>query len=405
MASQSCFENELVCRDSNGKIRVVYIRGVWFSTSSEFKINKETGLLGGKLILQPEKVIDKGKAKRTPYEQGILEYKSQIKKYTDKGYKDIKEFTKKKLNSLTESEINEFLPNIKTDANNIPKPMLAKPYKDVATKAFDKEYYASRKLDGVRCLLYRKDDEDGTWSVHSASRGGQDYDLAIRHILTDPAILKIFEMYPYMILDGEIYVHGWTLQRISGTVRLEKITKETLERTHQLQYWIYDIADDSKTFDKRFDMLLDLQPIIESSSVLHFVEHIPISGWLRIQNLHDKYVKEGFEGVVIRRLDAPYGYGKRTAAMIKVKQYTDDEFIIVGWEKGLRPVEDMVFVLQTKHGKLFKAKPMGEVSVKYEYVNNMENIIGKKGTVSYFAMSEDGIPMQPTFKHVREEGE
>ena len=79
MASQSCFENELVCRDSNGKIRVVYIKGVWFSTSSEFKINKETGLLGGKLILQPEKVIDKGKAKRTPYEQGILEYKSQIK--------------------------------------------------------------------------------------------------------------------------------------------------------------------------------------------------------------------------------------------------------------------------------------------------------------------------------------
>lgn len=79
-------------------------------------------------------------------------------------------------------------------------------------------------------------------------------------------------------------------------------------------------------------------------------------------------MNEGFEGIVIRRLDAPYGYGKRTAAMIKVKEYLDDSFLIVGWEPGLRPIEDMCFVMETKHGVRFRAKPMGDRLVKEEYV-------------------------------------
>lgn len=404
MSTQSEFNTELISRDSNGKVRVVYATGLWDQVSKKFTINKRTGLLGGKLTDQPEKIITEGKAKRTPFEQGIQEYKSQLKKYLDKGYKDVKELFHKKLKDLTIDEINEILPNIKTDANGAPKPMLAKPFKDVATKAFDKEYYGSKKIDGVRCLLYREENEEG-WRVRSASRGGQDYDASVQHILTDPVILEIFEKYPNIILDGEIYVHGWSLQRISGTVRLEKTDEESLKRTRNLQYWIYDIADDKKVFMDRLEILWELEPIIEKSDNLKFVEHIPVSGWLNVKKRHDEYVNEGFEGIVIRRLDAPYGYGKRTAAMIKVKEYQDAEFVIVGWEPGLRPVEDMCFVMETRHGVRFRAKPMGDRVTKEEYVKNMENMIGKMGTVSFFYLSDEGVPLQPVFKHLRPEDE
>ena len=126
------FYTELISRDSNGRVRVVYATGEWDRNACEFTINKRTGLLGGKLTDQPEKIITVGKAKRTPLEQGILEYKSQLKKYLDKGYKDVKElFNKKKLRDISIDEINQVLPLVKTDSNGIPKPMLAKSSKDV----------------------------------------------------------------------------------------------------------------------------------------------------------------------------------------------------------------------------------------------------------------------------------
>ena len=399
------FYNELVSRDSNGKVRVVYSEGKWNQKTGEFVINKKTGLLHGKLTQQPEKIISEGKAKRTPYEQGVQEYRSLIKKYLDKGYKDVKVETKKKLEELTEEDINTFLPNTKTDANGVLKPMLAKPYKDVATKSFEKEYYCSKKIDGVRALLYRINNEDGTWEVRSASRGGKTYDISLYHILTDPSIIEIFTKYPEIILDGEVYRHGWTLQRISGTARLEKTDSESIARTRQLQYWIYDIADTEKKFVDRLELLLKIKPIIDNSSNLVFVEHTPISGWLNIKKRHDEYVKEGFEGVVIRKVDGKYGPGKRTADMIKIKEYDESEFLIVGWEPGLRPTEDMCFVMETKTGKRFKAKPMGDRQTKEEYVANMKDLIGQMGTVSFFYYSEDGVPLQPTFKHVRPQDE
>lgn len=395
---------ELLSRDANSKLRVVYAKGTWDDKNREFTIQKRTGLLYGKLTDQPEKVIIEGKGKRTIQEQGIQEFKSLIKKYLDKGYKDVKTLFKKYLKDLTKEELEAAFPMTKTDANGIPKPMLAKPYKEVATKAFDKDYMCSRKIDGVRCLMYRKDNEDGTFEIHTASRGGKTYDYSLVHLINDPVLIKIFEEYPKIILDGEIYKHGWSLQYISGLVRLEKIDARVSE-LEKLQYWIYDIADCESKFIDRYELLEDLRPTIEESNNLVYVEHVSVSGWLNIKKRHDEYVHEGFEGAVIRRLDAVYGYGKRTAAMIKIKEYQDAEFKIVGWEPGLRPIEDMVFVLEAPNGKRFKAKPMGDVSVKEEYIKNINNMIGKYGTVKFFYYSNDGTPLQPVFKYLRPEGE
>lgn len=104
-------------------------------------------------------------------------------------------------------------------------------------------------------------------------------------------------------------------------------------------------------FEDRWELMQELEPIISKSFHLKLVEQTPISGWLGIDKLNKKYVAEGFEGVVIKRLDAYYGYGKKTSAAIKIKDYKDEEFLIVGWIRGLRPEEDMCFVMETKSGK------------------------------------------------------
>lgn len=74
--------------------------------------------------------------------------------------------------------------------------------------------------------------------------------------------------------------------------------------------------------------------------------------------LHNKAVSEGYEGLVVRDPDATYKCGARNSNMMKIKEFSDDEFEITGIAEGLRE-EDMCFTLKTKEGYPFKAKPMG----------------------------------------------
>ena len=84
---------------------------------------------------------------------------------------------------------------------------------------------------------------------------------------------------------------------------------------------------------------------------------------------------------------------------MKIKVFQDSEFIITGITEGLRD-EDFVFNLVTADGKPFEAKPTGTREERQEYRDNIDNIIGKKGTVKYFGFTPDGIPNLPVFRAV-----
>lgn len=384
-------QDTLISRDSKGKIRVVEIRYQWEEDYKGFVIRRYTYQYGGKVTTQPEIVITKGKSKRTVSEQARLEYNSHIKKYQDKGYK----LLEKEISKYSLEDLNNLLPVETTDSNGIVKPMLAKDFNKVANSALEKKWFASRKIDGVRCLMYYKDGE-----VHTASRGGQDYDASTVHITHHPVMIQFFEAHPNIILDGELYVHGRPLQYISGLARLET---DVYSKCEELEYWIYDIVDPKLIFKDRLSILEDtITPYFENSDIkVIMVEHVECEGWTEIKNLHDKYVAEGFEGVVIRNPDKPYGINKRTNDMIKVKMYKDAEFEITGISEGLRD-EDMCFTCVTEKGIEFKAKPMGSRELKQVYRNDINNIIGKMATVKFFYYSEDGCPLQPVLKCIRD---
>lgn len=395
----------LVTKDNKGKTRVVEISYEWDDAQHGFVIRRKTYQYGGKVTVQPEIWIYKGKVKRTVSEQARLEYNSHLKKYTDKGYKLLPSSIKINNAVAVEAFVEEHLGNGVTDSNGFKKHMLAKQADKVATSVFDKikYWYGSRKIDGVRCSFYWKDGE-----VRTASRGGGDYDASTSFMRHNPKLIQFFEEHPDIVLDGELYKHGKSLQQISGAARLEKDTAGM----DWLEYYIYDVMDSTKTFEERLDILhditaelnLDFNPEREwDDGELKFqiVPQETVVGWANIQKLHDKYVGEGFEGIVIRDPSKVYNFGGRTNAMIKVKMYKDAEFEIVGYSEGLRP-EDMVFVCKTKEGKEFEAKPMGPRELKWEYLDRMDEIIGKMATVKYFYLSDEGCPLQPVLKCIRD---
>lgn len=136
----------LVSRDSKGKIRLVTIDLDW--NEDCYIIQRITGQYGGKSTYQPEIKISKGKAGRTVTEQAVLEFNSRVKKYLDKGYKEIPD----DVVDLNEEVLNELVGVDKTNQEGVLKPMLAKQADKVATKVFDKEFFASRKINGEEAL-------------------------------------------------------------------------------------------------------------------------------------------------------------------------------------------------------------------------------------------------------------
>lgn len=395
----------LVSKDNKGKTRVVEISYEWDDAQHGFVIRRKTYQYGGKVTVQPEIWIYKGKVKRTVSEQARLEYNSHLKKYTDKGYKLLPSSIKINNAIAVEAFVEEHLGNGVTDSNGFKKHMLAKQADKVATSVFDKikYWYGSRKIDGVRCSFYWKDGE-----VRTASRGGGDYDASTSFMRHNPKLIQFFEEHPDIVLDGELYKHGKSLQQISGAARLEKDTAGM----DWLEYYIYDVMDSTKTFEERLDILHDITDELnlgfnperewdDGELKFQIVPQETVVGWANIQKLHDKYVGEGFEGIVIRDPSKVYNFGGRTNAMIKVKMYKDAEFEIVGYSEGLRP-EDMVFVCKTKEGKEFEAKPMGPRELKWEYLDRMDEIIGKMATVKYFYLSDEGCPLQPVLKCIRD---
>lgn len=376
----------LFARDSKGKIRQIKLVCDWNEQFQVYTITRESGLKGGKFISHAPLKIKQGKVKRTITEQMELEFNSLVKSYLDKGY--IKG---------DESTIENTLSKTKTDQKGIVKPMLAKLIQSVPKSTLNKvtNWYISRKIDGTRALLYMK---EGV--LHFASRGGGDYDYATTHIRNNQKLVDYFTQNPNLVLDGELYVFGKSLQTLSGCARLEEGILP-----FKLQYYVYDVVDLEKTFADRFkiiqkvkqDLNLDFDPnkIFMDSEI--YIQILPQELIKNDENvmwkLHNSYVSEGWEGAILRVPNKKYNPGARD--MIKLKSRLDSEFETVGYELGLRGVEDIVFKMKTADGKEFKAKPVGSKEVKEDLFKHINDIIGQMATCTYFYLSDDGIPLQP----------
>lgn len=386
--------NTLITRDSKGEIRYLNLSYHLQENTGFYKIERSSGKLGGKDVKQPPLLVKVGKAKRTLKEQLDLEFNSLLNKAKNKGYKDLTDFTDITFDDLKVEDVDDKLSKDKTDADGIRKPMLAKETSNAKPELWNRYWKISKKLDGVRCLMYWDEKKQ---EVLTSSRGGLNFNAATTHIRKSPRLIKLLKQRPNVMLDGEIYKHGLSLQEISGIARL----KEFETRCEVLEFHCYDLAVDGNTFDKRLEMLDRMRYYFIDEKYIHVLEHHEVHGYDEAKAYHDNWVAQGYEGAVLRDGSKEYGFGKRDVRMIKLKEFTDGEFKIIGYKLGLRGSEDMVFTLEVKPGVEFDAKPIGDRALKEKYVKDIDKIIGKKGTVKYFFMTEEEKPFLPTFKCIR----
>ena len=399
----------LVSKDSKGKIRVVEISYEGNETTRIYTIYRYTGQFEGKMTKQPEIIVDRGKATRNIHEQVELQFNALVKGYKDKGYIELKN----EIDNYSSEELYKLFGDAPAGTNGVVKPMLAKQADKVTkTDIFNKKWIASRKIDGLRCIIYLGDDD----KLHTSSRGATNYDSAMFEILTHPSLIKLFKNNKGLMLDGECYHHGYTLQQINSIARTQKVAKDL----EILQFYWYDIVDLNTPFKNRLAKMNSIAKELkeygseigwepdrifkDNELRIQFVPQIEVSGWDNMMKLHNEYVSEGWEGLVIRDPERPYKPNGRTNDMIKIKVYKDDCFKVVGKEAGLRGSEDMVFIMQMSDGRTFKAKPFGDREQKQEYwINFEEKYNGHIGECKFFYYSDDGIPLQPAFKAFRDD--
>lgn len=383
----------LLSKDAKGKFRFAVVETDEEWHDNGYIIQRSYGQVNGKTTLSPAIIVDKTKQKRTWKEQLELQYNSEIKKFLDKGYKEVD----KHPNEYTEKELNDLFGSVTTNQYGVIKPMLAKQESKLTNrKILDKMWYCSRKLDGVRCLMYWNGEE-----ILTASRGGETYQPSTTHIRSDVSLINFFKQFPTIILDGELYRHGKTLQQISGAARMEKNAYDC-DWLQYIVYDCYDTANPDKIYSERKDflgknILYPLYPFNEDCDfIVGLLDQIPVKGEDQIWKLHNKYIEEGFEGCVIRDPNRPYKPNGRTNDMLKFKQYKSSEFKVVDYELGLRGSEDMVFVCELNDGRTFKAMPCGTREEKEEYITNFESKYRNHMLeCTYFNLSDDGIPTQP----------
>ena len=399
----------LISKDSKGKIRVVEISYEGNEATRIYTIYRYTGQFEGKMTKQPEIIVDRGKATRNIHEQVELQFNALVKGYKDKVYIELEN----EIDNYSSEELYKLFGNAPAGTNGVVKPMLAKQADKVTkTNIFNKKWIASRKIDGLRCIIYLGDDG----KLHTSSRGATNYDSAMFEILTHPALIKLFKNNKGLMLDGECYHHGYTLQQINSIARTQKVAKDL----EILQFYWYDIVDLNNPFKSRLAKMKSIAEELkeygseigwkpdrifkENELRIQFVPQVEVNGWDNMMKLHNDYVSEGWEGLVIRDPERPYKPNGRTNDMIKIKVYKDDCFKVVGKEAGLRGSEDMVFIMEMPDGRTFKAKPFGDREQKEEYwINFDKKYKGHIGECKFLYYSDDGIPLQPAFKAFRDD--
>jgi len=329
----------------------------------------QSGYVGQKITERP-KVIRKGKNigkanETTPFEQALSQIESAWNKKRDQNYE------------MFQMDPDDYIPRLML-------PQLAKGNRK-GKIVFP--CWMNPKLNGI-CNLAEPPNVPPAYNqadvVLHHSRGGHLFET-LDHL--DPWIRELNAPAP---VHGELYVHGWSLQKIGS------YTKKLKEDQHLLEYWLYDVAWIGPTYDERLDWLRENIAKLGDDSPIKFTPAVLVNSYAEAKVYHDQCVQDGYEGGMLKNKNGIYLFQYNSNDLEKFKEFLDEEFEIVGGKEGEGTDEGcVVYQCITKEGKTFDARPRGSVDDRKQMLIDLPNDIGKPLTIRFAEWSEDGIPLQP----------
>jgi DNA ligase-1 len=332
----------------------------------------QSGQIEGKKILSSD-TIKEGKNigksnETTAAEQALAEAESRWTGKLKKGYvTDLNGANAGKVDDIIEGGFN---------------PMLAKSFDEL-----EYPFAMQPKLDGIRCGAT----ETSLWTrTRKPIRSVPHINHALSKLKNAPSKL-----------DGELYNHDFK-------DNFEKIThivgqKKDVDPEHDVvQYHVYDMPSDKPFIERNAD-LITLFKKMPPNSPLQLVETVIVNDEQEMIQAYDEFKARGYEGAIIRPLNGKYEY-KRSSNLLKLKDFEDNEFKVVGVEEGRGKLQGHAgaFICVTENGDEFKAKMAGEIKHLKDYWINKKDYIGQMLTVKHQGYTgKNNVPRFPVGKAIR----
>jgi len=361
----------LFTRDTLGNIRL------WWMEQKENKYRTHSGIQDGQIVISEWTEVEGkniGKKNATTSEQQAsseidAKYKKQLKTGYHKSIKDV-------------------------DKHRYVEPMLAKLYKDYASKIeLEKGKWAIQcKFNGMRCVATK----EGLFT-----RKGEKY-ISVPHI--EKSLEPFFAKYPDAVLDGELFNNELRqqLNEISKLIRKTKhITSDDFDRSEKLvKYYVYD----GYNFDCSFDKVLNIESpyserkqwidenLVDNYKYVVQVPTIGVNSQEKLDELYQSFVDDGQEGAILRNIDMPYE-NKRSKNLLKVKPEDDDEGVIVNITEGSgnwKKTGKIITLMWQE--KTFDATFKGTFDQGVQFLKDKNKWIGKTVTFLYNGLTGLGTP-------------
>ena len=250
------------------------------------------------------------------------------------------------------------------------------------------------KLNGVNGTYRLVDDV-----LSLTSRGGEPL-APIPHLEFEVRIAM--EQLGSNELNGELYIHGEFLQDITSAVKKPK------ELSKRLEFHIFDIADSDAVYDKRRDLMIDVELATEDFEFVTFLTGTECEDMNDIEIHYNQCVAANLEGTVVKNLDGLYKHNTRSTNQFKYKKAQDAEFKTSAYSFDKNGHVVFLCYVDSTCTTTFKVKPKGTNEERLAMAADADNYIGKWLKVEYEMLSKDGIPQKPVgimFRKVDENGE
>jgi bifunctional non-homologous end joining protein LigD len=250
------------------------------------------------------------------------------------------------------------------------------------------------KLDGIRAIAWVQP----TGEVHIYSRRGHRLESAYPEI-ADALELLGRRTGQEFVLDGEIVA-----ATVEGGPRFEdlqprfnlrdpaEIAREA--RAQPAEIFAFDLLwlDGEDLRDRPLSERKDkLRPLLAAAGHrLHYVGHDVARG----SNMKEKARREGYEGVIAKRLKSRYRSGERTQDWLKIKELMRQEFVVCGWTEpqgGRHGFGALVVGYHDDEGDATQLRCAGRVGSGFSG-DDLRNIAG---TLAALAQDEAPFPETP----------
>jgi len=192
--------------------------------------------------------------------------------------------------------------------------MLCYPFEEKRLLKWKPPFLVQPKLDGVRCRAVPSNARFGEYILFSS----EEHEIvSVPHI--NKALYKL-GTWPQE-LDGELYVHGMNFEDIfSITGRTVNLHPDYQE----MQLHLFDTISSKPQFER-------LLPYYNTYPIVT-VPIYPATNLEQVLKVYDNLIEQGYEGMIVRHIDAPYRR-KRSVYIMKFKPKKDDYYTIVGFKE------------------------------------------------------------------------